>query len=267
MELIHHVALRVTDPIRAEFQRVGVYLGPGESSAGIVAFDISENDTRWSEVYALSQKLKIAIDMVFTKFTSKELYAADHLQMNAAWQNGYPQPTDNFKFLNLTYDLRDYCNKCGAGARQIAPFRIKKPPTWGKRAFFGLNWVFDEFFTKPEVWREYFEPFGIGCHEVLLHKNDKVIDSVVQLDITHIVDFDVNGPPLEICEKCLVRKYHPGIVGFVPKPHSTPFLAFRSSHYHGSGHEARRLVVLNQKVFEKIYRNRLKGVEFSACVK
>jgi hypothetical protein len=265
MELIHHIVLKRSDPNLAEYQRAGVMVGSGP--LGISVVDISENDSRWPEVAALVEKFEPAVDMVFTQFTDSELHAADYLSVRASWHNGYPQPEDDFGFLQTTYDLAAYCDTCGTGARQVAPFRIRRPPAWGRRSFFGLNWVFDELFTKPEVWKKHFEPLGIGCREVLQHKTGEVIDSVVQLEITEVVDLNVTDPRYETCKKCDRKKFHPNVIGFRPKPERTEVSAFRSSQYFGSGHEARRLVLFAKEVFEGVYKAGLKGIDFSACAK
>ena len=265
MELIHHILLKRTDPNLADYQQVGINVNPGPF--GIEPFDISENDPRWREIASLLEKFEPAVEMVFTRFTQAELNGADYLQAVTTWHNGYPQPERQFKYMNVIYDLADYCDRCGTGARQIAPFRIHKSPNWGRLSFFGLNWVFDEIFIKPEGWKKYFEPFGIGCREVLLHKSGETIDSVVQLGIAEIVDLNVTDPRYEACKKCERQKYHPNIIGFRPQPHLTKAPAFRSSQYYGSGHEARRLVIFAQEVFEGLYKAGLKGLDFSACTK
>lgn len=265
MELVHHIVLKRNDPNLEDYQRVGIPVNAGP--LGISVIDISENNPRWREVAALLEIFEPAVDMVFTRFTKTELNAADYLQISATWHNGYPQPEEDFGFINAVYDLADYCDRCGAGARQTAPFRILKPPNWGRRSFFGLNWIFDELFTKPEVWRRYFEPFGIGCREVLLHKTREVINSVVQIEITDVVDLNITDPRYQICEKCERPKYHPNVIGFRPKPQQTKAAAFRSSQYYGSGREARRLVLFAREIFEGLYRDDLKGIDFSACVK
>jgi hypothetical protein len=193
------------------------------------------------------------------------MQGANYYGIDPTWHYGYPQPEDDFGFLEATYDLSGYCSKCAVGARQNEPFRMKKEPVWGRRSFLQLNWVFDEYFTKPEIWQKHFEPFGIGYREVVLHKNGAVLDSVVQLDIPAIADVELINQQYEICDICHSKKYHPRIVGFYPRPETTHAEAFKSSAYFGSGSKAFRQVFISQAVFAPIYAAGLKGIEFSPC--
>ena len=44
------------------------------------------------------------------------------------------------------------------GAKQVSPFRMKESPNWGRRSILQMNWLFDEYFVKPEVWNAVFQP-------------------------------------------------------------------------------------------------------------
>jgi hypothetical protein len=259
MEIRHNVALSVNDQRRAGFGRAGVELETGFSS-----FQMSENDPRWAVVSRLVQ-LYEAVDMASTSFTQTELDSADYLAVSPAWHHGYPESAGDNGYLAATFDLTDYCKVCGSGLHQIAPFRMKKAPSWGTKSILQLNWIFDEYFVKPEVWSAVFEPLGVGCRPVVLHRTGETIDSVVQLDIPILADMNMDGFPFEICPTCGVKKYASITRGFFPKPRRTGAAVFKSSEYFGSGHVARKLVVVSSQLYRLITDAGLKGVIFEPC--
>jgi hypothetical protein len=183
------------------------------------------------------------------------------LVMSPSWHWGYPQPQDPEGYLRATYDLTEYC-PCGIGARQIAPFRIKRAPTWGRRSILQLNWVFDEFFVKPETWEAVFRPFGIGQREVVLHAGGTAVDNVVQLAITCEVDADVSGIPSKPCPygRCEARKYFVGCGERMPGPAQVEAPIMRSRQYFGDA--AFHLVYVSMELYSRIHAAQLKGAEF-----
>jgi rRNA maturation protein Nop10 len=269
MKTIHRLAFTYDSRIRAFVTELGL---PFEEGYFCVC-KINENDPRW---HTLSEMLKLnninefeSGDMVHTEFTKKELSAAPNLAIYAKGHTGYPEPSDDMSYMELTYNLDDYCAKCGMGAYQKAPFRFKKAPVWGQKNIMQLNWVFDEFFVTPEIWRDLFEPFGIGCRPVVLNKSGRELDTVVQLDITELVDLssdDLADAPFETCVHCGRLKYLP-IGRFDPAPGPTSAPMFRSKQFFGSGGAANRLVMVSNAVYAKAQTLNLRGVGFSVCVK
>jgi len=69
------------------------------------------------------------------------------------------------------------------GLVQKAPFRMRGEPKWGTKHILQMNWVFDEFFVRIEVWDKVFRKFGIEKLPVVQHKTDKPLESVVQLKV------------------------------------------------------------------------------------
>ncbi len=144
-------------------------------NAGDVIF-VGEDEERWPTVKSLIASLKMA-DVPFTEYTSLEIERAHFHNIHSTGHFGYPQPEDDFKYLNVTYDATHYCSVCGSGARQVAPFRLRKQPSQAQRALVQLNWVFDEFFVSRENWQKIFEPFGISFLPVLHWKSLTEFDS------------------------------------------------------------------------------------------
>jgi hypothetical protein len=108
-----------------------------------------------------------ALDIVRTEFSNAEIESAEWLRMRGEWHHGYPLPREELGYLIATYDLSEYCMECGVGAKQVAPFRMRGEPKWGRRGILQLNWVFGEYFVKPSVWRDVFEPHHIPYRSVI----------------------------------------------------------------------------------------------------
>jgi hypothetical protein len=65
-----------------------------------------------------------------------------------------------------------------------------------------MNWLFDEYFVKPEVWNAVFQPLGINCRRVLLHRTGQELESVLQLDIPKLVPLQMASKAFEY-ERCM----------------------------------------------------------------
>lgn len=184
---------------------------------GYDRFDIEEGDLYFSLKHLFA---KWAVAESFgTIYNSKDVNESKLLVYVSTWVNGYPQPAETDEYLELTYDLTDYCNVCGIGAKQDAPFRIKKQPKWGNKKLFELEWIFDEIFVRRDVYESVFMPLGIEAIPVLLYKKDTEIDDTVQLKIPKIDIANrlaLENQPYSICENCGRKKYIHKIKGYVP---------------------------------------------------
>lgn len=236
-----------------------------ELELGFATFQIEESDPRWPDVEALVRQYNLC-DSVRTDFSSDECKRAEYLEMLPTWHYGYPMPDEgNFGYLR-GFDLSDYCPDCGIELRQLAPFQMKGAPKWGRRSILQLNWVFDEYFVKPELWTAIFEPLGIGFTPVLSAKNQIVIDSVVQLKVEPLVELDLADAAFEVCRRCRRKKYLPIARGFAPKPISTTdHTMMKSQEYFGSGASAFRMVFVSNPLYETLSKARIRGVTYSPC--
>jgi hypothetical protein len=262
LKIIHHISMPY-GPVRTAFQDAGIELQIFDNQLGkIASCDVAEDDPQWQKVQPLLKKYQL-VDIPLTKFTDSELCNARHLAMGPSWHHGYPQPEDDFGYKRITYDLTDYCERCGIGAKQTSPFRMKKAPIWGRHSILQINWLFDEFFVKPDVWKDIFEPLGTKCRPVLLHRTGHELDSIVQLDIPHLVPLlmDKEGYGFDRCMSCDRKKYK-HVTGFFPSPQATDFSLFKSAQHFGSGASARRAVLLSHALYLKIRDEALKGAEF-----
>ncbi|SHJ18729.1 hypothetical protein SAMN02745165_01740 [Malonomonas rubra DSM 5091] len=256
MKIIHRISLTVTPEIQKELKKMNI-----DVEQGFDAFEIDETNSCWLDLEEKVESWK-AVDTVSTKFTKEEMAGAKWLRMISEWHHGYPQPNENeFGYLKVTYDSEKMCEKCGIGAFQKSPFVFKKDPTWGKRSILQVNWVFDEFFAKPELWDEIFKEFGVGHREVF-DRNNKKLSSVLQLEIKDKIDIRIDNGG-EICCQCGQLRLPPTIKGFFPAACGDfdTHIA-KTNIYFGSGASSYRAVVVSSDLYKAISSKKVKGVKF-----
>ena len=258
MKIIHRIGVGGQGPIRTELQRLGY-----ELKDGCGALHVEESDSRWPKVDELVKKYA-KLDMVTTKFSPSEIASAKFLTLVPEWHHGYPQPDGGFAYEAVTYDGIAGCSDCGCLKRQIAPFRFKREPKWGRRSILQLNWVFDEYFVIPDVWEEVFRPLGIGALEVLHAKTEMPLKTVVQLDIPR-EDVELHLPTYEFqqCDLCTTKKYLPISRGFFPSfTGKSNSALFRSREFFGSGGSAFNEIFVTQSLCRAMRERKLRGVRF-----
>ena len=266
MKIIHRITAGDESAI-ADLRRAGVDVSPPKDDYDIFVAEIADDDPRWPRI-AMIQGM--GPTLTHTEFSKQELADADFVALVPEWMNGYPEPSDHFGYRPLIYDLSDYCPECGSGKRQKAPFRLKKPPTWGRRSIFVLNWIYDEFFVPPEIWESRFKPFGIGSREVVLDRTGAVLDNVAQLDVPTIVELDMQDRRLqdlkpEPCGSCGRLRYGRITRGYQPRPTAPPPDAmFKSAQDFGTGHRSEKLVYVSQDLYQRVAD--LRGVVFEPCL-
>jgi hypothetical protein len=251
MKVVHRIGFRATGMQRRALEALGVKLPSAVSLPGggepLLTFDVDEDHPNWSLLSALFDGWDV-FNMVRTEFTKKELESARWLEVGA-WHHGYPQPHDDeLGYLQATYDLTDWCESCGIGMKQKAPFQMKREPKWGRNAIMQLTWVYDELFVTPDTWIHVFKPAGVGCRPVLNTKGVE-LKTVVQLVVETRVGIVTNGLAFERCERCGRTKYLPVTRGPFPALRDVPTASLvRTSEYFGSGGQADQRVLMSQDV-------------------
>lgn len=226
---------------------------------------MAETDPHWPEVHALLVQWD-ASDFVTTEFTADEIASAPYCVLTTEFMHGYPQPEDDFGYLELTYDTDDFCPQCGIGLQQKAPFVMRKGPKWGKNSVAQLHWVLDEFFVKTDVWGTVFASLQLECRDVL-DKKGRVLQDVVQLQATERVALAIGEISAKKCEHCARRKH--GIIkrGFFPSPLTAPASPVsRSEEFFGSDHQAFNKIIVNAEVAVAIRRAKIRGVSLWPCL-
>jgi len=263
MEIIHRMSFNRNKDIEKRLDDLGVAL---DLSGDILAtFEVAESDSAWLAIQSVAKEAD-PLDLVRTEFTEDELEKSHLLMMRPGWISGYPMSDMDFGYRQMTYDLTDYCSRCGIGFKQKSPFRMRGEPQWGKRHVLMLNWVFDEFFVRPEVWERVFRKYGVQCMPVLKHKAGQPLETVVQLNIDTYATapLKMGDAPRETCPTCHRTKFLPHRRGYVPS-----FTAkqnadiFKTQEYFGSGASAHHEIIVSSAVFREIRKNQLKGVLFA----
>lgn len=287
MKIVHRVATTLDAGKRTELSRLGIEASNVPGAGNFASFDIEESHASWPAVNDLIARWGTS-SFPRSEFTEAELAAAGHVQL-WAWNHGYPQPERAFGYLDATYAPGSYCEKCRVGMRQHAPFRMKNEPKWGRNHILQMNWVTDEFFVLPEIWEGVFKSFGIGCQPVLHYKDEKQLETVVQLDIAQVAKASLSmegedvevvakrlgryppGSPLSIsgkylfekCTTCGRIKYDWIRRGYFPalKGRSSGHL-FRTQEWFGSGGEAGKAIIVSAELYKAMKENKLRGATF-----
>ena len=259
MDVEHRLTFHADEAIRERLRLVGV-----TASLGSNTVLMRESDRRWAAVSQLFHNLEV-VDFRLPHFTPQELDSAQAFGLSPDWHHGYPQPEDDFGYLPATYDLSGYCNACGAGAKQIAPFRMKREPRWGQRSILQLNWVFGEYFVTPQVWERVFRPIGVESCEVLSTGSLKALSTVLQIMVHDTCDLEPDGLPFVDCPVCKRRRYLPVSADFLPAVTAVNAHMAKSRQAFGSGASSWRWTVCSQALRHSLLRERVKGVSFHPC--
>jgi hypothetical protein len=263
MKIVHRLAFHATAADRREMDRLGLLPHKGgKVPPDWVSFDVSESDRSWPDVSDWIRRRELWT-LVRTVFTRAEIERANWLEVSPDWHHGYPEPDPgSFGYREHTYDVSDSCRVCRAGARQNRPFRMKSEPRWGARSILQMNWVFYEYFVKPEVWEEVFRPLGVGCLPVL-DRNGATLQTVVQLEITEQVALDLEGLEAETCPECGRRRYLPLVRGETAPLAGLPAgNLIRTTQWFGSGASAWNVIVASRTLRQAIEEAHATGVSF-----
>lgn len=229
----------------------------------LVNIDLPEADLRWQDIELLVAGRR-TLNCVASTFSAADLDAAKFVRIQAK-SGGYPQPEDVKGYLSATYDLSEYCARCGVGKKQAAPFRLKSSLALRNNSILQLNWVPDEFFVTHDTWEALFKPLGIGMRPAVAHRTGAEITSVVQLDVPQVYELALEGGSYSDCHFCGRKKYSPVFKGFLPEPISPDALIFKSSQSFGTGAQAYQLVILSAALYARLMKAGLRGAEFYAC--
>src|SRR5688572_3943581 len=102
---------------------------------GFCNVEIEENEKN-AELVKLIDKWKLE-KFVATVYDKQDYSKSSLFVYVGTRSHGYPQPEDDFGFINVTYQTDDYCKKCGIGKVQKEPFRLKEPK-WGNKIMFEM---------------------------------------------------------------------------------------------------------------------------------
>ena len=119
-------------------------------------------------------------------------------------QFGFPQPENDFGYIDKTYDTSNACLTCNIGLRQKDEFRFRSEPKAKHSQFLGLNWVFDQIFVRQKV-RDIFETekvTGIAFSQPVINKTGLPVNGLYQMRVDNLLSEGLLTHNLksEICE-------------------------------------------------------------------
>lgn len=234
----------------------------------MASIEIYASDPHWAwiEAYWKGIGRNCQSDTVFTK---DEIQQADWMRVRSIWRTGYPMPMDGFKYETITYTRDRYCAECGIGLEQVDSFRIKKIPTWGRRHFFSLFWVDDEFFVSETVKNSFQDAgiTGVSFEPVLDTKGKNVHKGIFQMRIettleNGLIDTPQNLRDSSICAVCGRRKSRINVgIRCQFKQHifdNAPDIVKTGDYFGVAGNKGpSRDVIISQKVYQTIVKNQL----------
>jgi hypothetical protein len=299
MEVRHRILQFNNSPkyeqLRKELDRLGwpyeiTILGSsGDEPFSSIECLISENDPLFPTISELIRKYDFYVQ-VGVYYSDEDIEAADWVYASVG-EFQYPQPEDGC-WEAATYDISRYCLRCGMGAVQMRPFRLRRDFRQKSSRFLGLHWVFDEIFVRPVV-KTIFERDGISgvgfCHPVH-HKSGEPIDSVYQMVVQTIAEpgLVTEGLSTVTCKPNNEESYMEGIGRIPNRRGDYPYcglvkyhhperdaIKFRrealihlpdiakSHEYFGSGGAAHRLILMRKRVVEYVETRKLRGLGFT----
>lgn len=181
MLIKHHIRISRKPQLCAELAKLGYSVIPRKSPNSF-SVDVDDSDPRWPEVLALAQSHSAwIIDQV--EYTPKDVETAEWLFAHSIGDAGYPMPSGDNGYLRRTFDLENYCPRCGVGRVQRDSYRLSSAPSAKALKFFAPQWHHQTIFARLEV-RAAFEANGISglaYLPVVKHRSRLPIEDVVQL--------------------------------------------------------------------------------------
>ena len=217
-------------------------------------------------------------------YSPKDFEESEWFYVNTS-ESQYPEGEKDYHY--DTYDLTTWCNKCGQGAVQNRPFRLPRDFQQKRDKFFGLHWVFDEIFCRPEI-----KPIldenglsGLSYLHPIYHKSGKTIDTTYQMKIDFVTAPGIFNDGLEIqdfsvdrklwttqdkyarhCPFCnRVKFLYPerNVIRFTRKTLKNIPDVVKSYEYFGADGQAQRLILVSKKFYDVIRKNKLSGLVFT----
>lgn len=269
MKIKYRFTFAWTEARGSQLSALGVKVEPPDEprpqTGGIAVGHVVEGAPGWSEACGLVRSWN-GRARVTTDFTPTEVNGASHCALVVVHASGYPQPERDFSYREVTYDTSARCPKCGEGAVQVAPFRVKRSLKWGRNAFLKLNWIEDACFMQTSVWKEHLSSHGVNALPVEDPKGQPM-DDVVQLDLGPVAPLDMDGMEGVPCEVCGRKLFPWHARGFFPPPLTPPAVPlFRSAQRFGVERQAANAMIVSAEVVRVIRGEGLRGAELWPCM-
>ena len=281
---------KIVKPIRTILDRYNISYKYDEDLSSVIPtfkysieFYLYEDNPNFAEVQTKIDKYGIE-PQIGTFYEKADIQKAEWFKISTG-QYQYPQPEDDY--LEKTFDLKNYCELCGIGRIQNAPFRLRTEPKQHNNQFWGLHWEYFAVFVRQET-KSIFEKEkikGITFSKPVLNKKNIEIEGFYQLHIDTILNkgFDSYNTKTITCkvaneENCntdissdccgRVKFHHPKIGGYLfdQTIFNPDFDIVQSNEYFGSGASANRIQIVSKRFKELVDKHKLKGLSFTPIV-
>ena len=274
MEIIHHVVfntisskelLKPIAQLNIPHETVKLLGGGGV----LVAFDISESDSRWDTVFQLL-KAHMGFDIYHggdqheTFFSEKEIREAEWLRIIPTFVQGYPQPETYWPFKQ--FSLKSVCPECGIFT-QSNYMRLKKEPNLGKNSFMSFITQY-AVFAIAEVFLglEAIQAQGYETWKVIIHKVKQPSAKVQQIYVPSQAKSGLIGSETMrhvSCSVCGITKYYPHRKGMMyfqkdALPSDVDFV--ETNEWFGIGQGSYREILVSNRVAQLILDKGWQGI-------
>ena len=272
MEIFHHISFNINsfEEFKNALINLGILLILPKEGGEVAAFDISESDSLWEEVYKLLKKYRgfdiyRSGDIYYTNFSEDEIRNAEWLRLIPSFEQGYPQPKGNWPIKQSS--LINVCPKC-ATYEQNNPMRLYKEPSLGKNSFFSLIGL-GELFATSEVFLnlENIEAKGYEGWDAIIHKTKQPSGKVKQLFVPKIAEpglletQEMRQVQCPVCDKVKYYSHMKGIM-YINRNAIQPDLDFiLTNEWFGAGYIAFRGILVSNRVARLILDNGWMGVQ------
>ncbi len=240
-----------------------------DHGSGLIIAYIEEDEKWKSELFQhLDNEGKSSmIELIFTK---QEMEESEWFTIRSKFRWEYPQPEESY--MELTYDLKQYCSSCGSGSKQKDYFRVKKETKWGQRNFLMLNWVEDELFISDKMSNilKTEELRGYSILDVYQSKKEIPLQHIKQLCVQRILQPGLIN--LEESVDTTLRCRECGSVRYICTGRQLAFEKevfqdanldiMKTAEVFGSGLICARKIIISKKFYEVLRDNKLaRGLE------
>lgn len=235
-----------------------------------ISLKIYEDNLHFTQVSELFNHKSVSLQ-IRCEYSKKELSEAKFLRVWLRRYSGYPQPEAidiKNSYINYTFDITNFCTKCGSGLVQNDSFYLKKSFNIDKIRFGGVYWEYDTFFITTEL-RDLFakEKFtGIEFVPVKNIKTKQIIDNIVQLKIN-----DIFPQKLKYDTKKVIKCKFCNTIKYLRKDDSETFASkeilkdldkdfYLSPESHGDGLLCCKDVFISNRVYKFFIDNKIKNI-------
>ena len=236
-----------------------------------IALYIRDNDERFHRLNEWLEVNNISFFISDTQgiYNRQELTSAPWLAVRSTWYKYYPEPQDDFGYLQTTYGNTHTCNWCQKGATQKQSFVIRNKPNFGPRHFLTLNWVWDQLFVSNKV-IEVFEENNIKGADFwpVYSRSGIEYDNTKQLYVPTLLKPGLCEESIEkyhICKECQYKgmKLNPGFIYFKSQAFDGVDTDIVKSFENTGWCWKTRLTIISQNLYKVLQDNKLaKGLIF-----